>query len=126
MIIKNAIQCNHCKEEIRSYNVHDAKMCHCNTCGVDGGYEYLRRVGDNYTEKSVYFNSETHFADVREYVLRGGRGEDGRQPFKYVPLPEIDDEWLEAIIKYGQIHRPHNRFLILYQLEKMWREEQNV
>ena len=44
MIIKNAIRCNICGDEIESKHCHDFKWCSCRTCAVDGGHEYLRRV----------------------------------------------------------------------------------
>ena len=45
-IIINRIRCCKCGEIITSHHVHDFKMCGCGTCGVDGGQEYLRRIGD--------------------------------------------------------------------------------
>lgn len=54
-IIKNEIQCRHCGEVLYSKTVHDFKMCKCGKCGVDGGLEYLRRLGDpdDYIELSI-------------------------------------------------------------------------
>jgi len=43
-IIKNAIRCNICLDEIESVDTHDYKSCSCGACSVDGGKEYLRRV----------------------------------------------------------------------------------
>lgn len=47
-IYANAIYCKECKTYVRSKNVHDYRMCKCteNPCGVDGGSQYMRRVGD--------------------------------------------------------------------------------
>lgn len=42
-IIKNAIRCNRCGDEIESTSVHQFVTCGCGTCSVDGGHEYLRR-----------------------------------------------------------------------------------
>jgi len=55
-------------------------------------------------------------------VSRGGRGKDGKQTLKYVALKDIDDEWLEAIIKYEEFHRPGNIFLEFYHKEKEFRK----
>ena len=58
MIIKNAIQCNICGEEIESKHRHHFVWCSCMSkdenkgCAVDGGRDYLRRLGTNFTEKS--------------------------------------------------------------------------
>ena len=43
MIIKNAIRCNICGEEIESTHRHDFVTCKCGACSVDGGHNYLRR-----------------------------------------------------------------------------------
>ena len=55
-IIRNAIRCNVCGEEIESRHVHDFVTCRCGACSVDGGREYLRRCfreRDCYTDISV-------------------------------------------------------------------------
>ena len=46
VICVNAIKCKSCNQEITSYFVHDFKMCKCGKVGVDGGREYLKRIGD--------------------------------------------------------------------------------
>ena len=43
MIIKNAIRCNICGDEIESKHRHDFATCKCGACSVDGGHDYLRR-----------------------------------------------------------------------------------
>lgn len=45
-IKRNAIRCNHCGDVIESRNSHDFVICSCGTCAVDGGLDYLRRMGD--------------------------------------------------------------------------------
>ena len=55
-IIRNALRCNVCGEEIESRHVHDFVTCRCGACSVDGGREYLRRCfreRDCYTDISV-------------------------------------------------------------------------
>ena len=51
----NAIKCKHCNQELTSYSVHDFKMCKCGKVGVDGGREYLKRIGNpsDYEELSL-------------------------------------------------------------------------
>ena len=43
MIIKNAIRCNICGDEIESKHRHDYVQCKCGACAVDGGNDYLPR-----------------------------------------------------------------------------------
>ncbi|MDD6652793.1 MAG: hypothetical protein PUE43_02990 [Clostridium sp.] len=45
-ILVNKIQCNKCKDIIESKHVHDFKWCACKSIAVDGGKDYLRRVGN--------------------------------------------------------------------------------
>ena len=45
-ILVNKIQCKKCKDIIESKYVHDFKWCSCKSIAVDGGLEYLRRVGN--------------------------------------------------------------------------------
>lgn len=70
-IIKNAARCKMCGEIIESKTVHDFRPCKCfiksdgaKGLAVDGGKEYLRRVGD----PSVYEDlSETRpFTDEEQ------------------------------------------------------------
>lgn len=55
-IIRNAIRCNLCGDEIESTRRHNYVRCKCGACAVDGGLDYLRRSfqsRDCYTELSV-------------------------------------------------------------------------
>lgn len=45
-IIVNKIQCKKCKDVIESKHIHDFKWCTCKSIAIDGGLEYLRRVGN--------------------------------------------------------------------------------
>ena len=55
----NRIQCKKCKDIITSEDRHDFKKCKCKSVGVDGGKDYLRRVGnpDDIVEKSIYIEN---------------------------------------------------------------------
>lgn len=46
MIIRNAIRCKKCGDIIESESVHDFKWCKCGAVAVDGGKDYLRRLGN--------------------------------------------------------------------------------
>ena len=55
-ILKNAIRCNLCGDEIESKHRHDYVQCSCGTCAVDGGHDYLRRntkSSDCFVELSI-------------------------------------------------------------------------
>ena len=52
MIIQNAVVCNKCDDFIFSAHRHDFVSCKCGNICVDGGQDYLRRVGTGITERS--------------------------------------------------------------------------
>ena len=43
----NKIKCRKCGNIIESTSVHDFRFCSCGACAVDGGIEYLKRVGEH-------------------------------------------------------------------------------
>lgn len=55
IIICNKIQCNKCKDIIESKTRNDFKFCKCGAVAVDGGKDYLRRLGypEDITELSI-------------------------------------------------------------------------
>lgn len=44
-IVVNKIRCLKCGDIIESTSRHDFKFCKCQSVAVDGGHDYLRRVG---------------------------------------------------------------------------------
>ena len=69
MIIRNSIRCKKCGTELVSESVHDFKTCSCGAVSVDGGLEYLRRVGnrEDYEETSIVNDIEE--ADESDAIL---------------------------------------------------------
>jgi len=55
-IVTNKITCVACGDTITSTTTHDFKMCICGLVGVDGGKDYLKRIGviGNYVEMSTF------------------------------------------------------------------------
>jgi tRNA(Ile2) C34 agmatinyltransferase TiaS len=53
-ILHNRVRCLACGQTVESLSRHDFRWCPCGTIAVDGGSEYLRRVGnlDKYEELS--------------------------------------------------------------------------
>ena len=55
-IMKNAIRCNLCGDEIESTFTHQFVTCRCGSCSVDGGHEYQRWCApsrDAFTDISI-------------------------------------------------------------------------
>lgn len=55
MILSNQVKCGKCGDAPYSASVHDFRSCKCGAICVDGGMDYLRRVGDisGATEMSI-------------------------------------------------------------------------
>lgn len=55
-ILVNRAKCNDCGEVVTSEHRHDFKWCKCGNLAVDGGKDYLRRVGglEGFTDLSEY------------------------------------------------------------------------
>lgn len=45
-IVRNAIRCKHCLDLIESIDTHEYKYCSCKKVAVDGGLDYLKRLGE--------------------------------------------------------------------------------
>lgn len=59
-IIKvNKVKCKKCGNIIESKTTNDLKRCFCGAVAVDGGKEYLKRIGndEDYEELSIIKNT---------------------------------------------------------------------
>lgn len=116
---------------LTSYHVHDYQT-YIDKNGleymVDGGNEYLRRTVHKsfpYEEMSVY--AEDPYELVRCSFHRGGRGKNGDEPLKWVPMSEMSDEWLKACIVYNEERGLKGCFAnSMYQKELDYRKEKNI
>ena len=54
--IQNAAVCAKCGDEVWSAHRHDYRACTCGAIAVDGGLDYIRRVGDlaAFLDRSVF------------------------------------------------------------------------
>lgn len=113
---------------------------------VDGGNDYLRRVGNyssdgkllkkiknilglkvfNYEEMSLY--SDDPFEVIRDNYARGGRGKDGDKPLTWVILSKMSNNWLEKAIEYNQYRFKDDKLISneLYRQELQYRKDNNI
>lgn len=81
MIISNSATCRKCKDFIFSRHVHDFFTCKCGAISVDGGQDYLRRVGDpaDFIESSFSLDDDVVFAarDAVKWARESGRNDMG-------------------------------------------------
>ena len=95
---------------------------------VDGGMDYLRRFVHEeapYEELTIY--EDDSFEVIRENFFRGGRGKDGTQPLTWVPMNQMNDNWLAACIVYNEEHGMGDSFANeMYRKEQEYRKEHNI
>lgn len=116
---------------IRSHHRHDY-VTHVDKNGleymVDGGTDYLRRnlqESAPYEELTIY--SDAPFEAIREYYCRGGRGKDGTQPLTWVPMNQMNDDWLAACIVYNEERGLGESFANkMYKKEQEYRKENGI
>lgn len=113
---------------------HDYVTHTCTKTGLefmlDGGNDYRRyRAHDDYPfysiNRSIY--SDDNFELIRQHYCRGGRGKNGDEPLTWVPLCEMSNNWLEAVLTYNVVRSldatEANR---LYQAELDYRTENGI
>ena len=107
--------CGRCKEQLVSYHRHNFVTCSCGSSSLDGGTEYIRWLGDTVIEP-IYTDDD--FEIVRKHAVRGSRGPNGDQPLVYIPICDMTDDHLEAVLEYGG--SPWHLELIRKEIE--WRK----
>ena len=95
-IVSNQIRCTDCDSEPYSTHRHDLQHCECLAVAVDGGQDYLRRLGRGWEELSIVIDQgalEGLVATVDNAI------ESGRNPTGVVlaVLREIRDSGLVVV-----------------------------
>ena len=119
-ILRNSIRTPDGTEIISEYTHDFVEHIDVNgkTYCVDGGREYLRRVGEmDYEDTSLYF--EDSIGLTREVFKWGTYGKQGRDPLKYVKLMDLTTEHINAIIR-TQTHLPVH-VTDLFKMELVYR-----
>jgi hypothetical protein len=112
MIVQNALICKKCDGFIVSKSVHDFVYCSCKSVAVDGGQEYLRRVGDfvNAIDVSWSLPDDLYFecADAAGHAMDNGRNTKGVANAVMRKLREADriiaDNEPRIIAEYKQLN----------------------
>lgn len=73
---------------------------------IDGMYSLCYDIEGNVCHLAAFEKVEIveDFEIIRKLVKRGGRGKDGTEPLKWVPICEMSDEWVAAVIVYNVEH----------------------
>jgi hypothetical protein len=80
MIIVNQVRCKKCGDEPYSAHRHDFKYCTCGSIAVDGGQEYLRRVGDPHNYEDMSYELPNEVVEACKKAVEWGK-ETGRNDF---------------------------------------------
>ncbi|KAI8920302.1 hypothetical protein DFJ77DRAFT_437945 [Powellomyces hirtus] len=98
MLIQNAVYCPECCAYLVSTHGH-----HCVRCRhgymVDGGLEYSRRSGPVRPDMNYVIVEGADRAVIKNKLLWGSYGKDGKGPLKRRPLKELETSHLEAILR---------------------------
>lgn len=130
-IRQNIARCNRCNWIIESSHRHDMVRCPCGDFSVDGGTDYLRRVGLQYEELSTYYEeipADGWTAQISEpgyYWTRwttGHREADGLNSIVYVmkkPLPGQPTKiWMHGAEVPSELCPPNFRNVEFKRLEQ--------
>lgn len=66
------LRCDKCGDIIYSTDRHDFKRCKCGGCFVDGGRDYFRYGGNNFTQVECCVDNSYRLVKVNE-VKNGSR-----------------------------------------------------
>jgi len=102
-LVVNRAKCLECGDEIQSHHRHDYVTCTCGNVSRDGGTDYIRScVVDRDKYLSMNLDEDSDFELIRKHLCRGSRGKNGDQPLTWIPLKDIDDDYLVSLIDYKE------------------------
>jgi hypothetical protein len=79
MILSNQVRCLKCGDTPWSGHRHDLRFCKCGAVAVDGGMEYLRRVGEPSDMEEMSLSvSQEHLDLLRDAITDPERNELGK------------------------------------------------
>jgi hypothetical protein len=79
MIISNQVECLKCGDKPWSAHRHDFRYCKCGAVAVDGGMDYLRRLGQPTDMKDMSLTiSEEHLELLKDAITDPERNELGK------------------------------------------------
>jgi len=90
--------------------------------GVDGGCDYLRRIGDISDCEELSITDKTPFSEIREKFHWGSYGVNGDEPLKMNRLSELTNSHIEAIIK-NVFKNKKSTFASWFKMELEYRRE---
>lgn len=106
---------------LQSFNRHDFKTyvdkVTGETYGVDGGCDYLRRIGSIRECKELSVYSDDSHEVIREAMHWGTRGREGSEPLRYIALKDMTSDHIQACLDTQHRMHPHFRKAMEDELE---------
>lgn len=101
MIIQNAVRLS-TGEILNSVHFHDyisRKLPNGNTVMIDGGCDYFRSSGNKDNCECLRLTAEeSTIQEIRQKLLWGTRGKDGKEPLEYKLISTLDKDHIKAIL----------------------------
>lgn len=105
---------------LQSYSHYDFKEyvdANGKTYMVDGGISYQRRSANGDEVDDSLFLNVDEFAVIRERITWGTYGKNGDQPLRYVPVSEMSDDHIQAVLSTQKNMHPNLREVLVMELE---------
>lgn len=110
-ITQNAMMCPDGTYPVSSH-VHDYRD-HQGAGGdyyaVDGGYDYVKRVGYFKQCEELSTFSDTPFLEAREKLIWGSHGKSGKEPLRYIRLKDMEENHIANVVQYLDSHQVGGR-----------------
>jgi len=94
--------------------------------GIDGGGEYLRRIGNVSQCEDLSITDKTPFEEVRKRFHWGSYGKKGDEPLQRRRLLELSDTHIQAIIENVFKSAEYSVFKTWFEKELSYRKEKNI
>ena len=121
MWLINALKCR-CGTVIKSKHRHD--FVKHGDVAVDGGHEYIRRVGDMSGTEELSVEDDGTIELAREHLEWGTYGRGKYAEPHSVKLKDMSDAHIEAILLDG--YRLHPLYAKYFPLELQYRKDNNI
>ena len=105
---------------LQSYSHYDFKEyvdANGKTYMVDGGLSYQRRSANGDEVDDSLFLNVDEFAVIRDSVTWGTYGKNGDQPLRCVPVSELSNEHIQAVLDTQKNIHPNLREVLTMELE---------
>lgn len=112
---------------LESRHVHDCVMYkdkNGTAYMVDGGHEYLRRSGEEYEELSLTLKDPHE--KLRKALKWGTYGKDGKIPFAFIAIADMETDHLEAILRQARQGQLRPNPGLLYVMRTELKQRKNI